>query len=164
MVKAGRRDLVPLTQKGAAQAAMLADSPVLKNAEIIISSPYTRALQTAALLNRALGLPLEVEYNLHEWVPDQHWAFDSMTQLQEIIEDFQSCNGIQHPDQPKCWEETDQLKKRVMDVLQKYTGFKTVIVVCHEMVIKSIVPVETVQHCEILEYSFQGDLKSEILS
>jgi glucosyl-3-phosphoglycerate phosphatase len=50
----------PLTDLGHAQAAAAAET--LANAGIrrIIASPYTRALQTAAPLSRALGLPVTV--------------------------------------------------------------------------------------------------------
>jgi broad specificity phosphatase PhoE len=44
---------------------------------LILTSPMTRALQTAALLSRALDLPLAVEFDLHEWVPDRTYSWST---------------------------------------------------------------------------------------
>lgn len=41
-----------------------------EGAEVIISSPYTRALQTAELINRNLSLDIFVEHDLREWRAD----------------------------------------------------------------------------------------------
>lgn len=65
------RDFAPLTEKGKQQAKMTAKDIRLKDAEIIVSSPYTRALQTAQIISRETGIPVEVEIALHEWMPDQ---------------------------------------------------------------------------------------------
>mgnify|MGYP001625292290 CR=1 FL=1 len=54
-------ELAPLTQKGVAQAKEAAHSPLLQGAQMILSSPYTRALQTAAEISRVTGLEIRVE-------------------------------------------------------------------------------------------------------
>ena len=48
------------------QAEAAARDPRLKNAEFIVSSPYTRALQTAQIISRETGLPVAVDLDLHE--------------------------------------------------------------------------------------------------
>ncbi|TOK03265.1 histidine phosphatase family protein, partial [Vibrio parahaemolyticus] len=47
----------------------------LEKAEVIISSPYTRALQTAEIINRKLGLELFVEHDLREWRADLNGGY-----------------------------------------------------------------------------------------
>jgi len=64
------RDLAPLSDKGIRQAEEAAKDPRLLGAELIISSPYTRALQTAAILSKQLRLDIKVEVDLHEWYKD----------------------------------------------------------------------------------------------
>ena len=55
------RDFAPLTEKGKQQVEMTAKDIRLIDAEIIVSSPYTRALQTAQIISRETGIPVEVE-------------------------------------------------------------------------------------------------------
>lgn len=65
------RDLAPLSEKGIIQAEETAKDERLKTAELIISSPYTRALQTAQIISRNTGIEVKVELDLHEWIPDK---------------------------------------------------------------------------------------------
>lgn len=50
------RDFAPLSEKGKEQAEITAKDVRLKSAEFIVSSPYTRALQTAQIISRETGL------------------------------------------------------------------------------------------------------------
>lgn len=61
-------ELSPLTENGRIQIKKVAEDPRLQNASIIISSPFTRALQTAAILSKELGLDMIVETDLNEWM------------------------------------------------------------------------------------------------
>lgn len=62
--------LAPLSPIGIDQAEAVAKSELLNDAELIVSSPYTRALQTAAIISNVRNLKINVEFNLHEWLPD----------------------------------------------------------------------------------------------
>ena len=44
----------------------------LCDAGIILSSPYTRALQTAAILSKELRIDMIVETDLHEWIANKN--------------------------------------------------------------------------------------------
>ena len=61
------RSFAPLSEKGKQQAEITAKDMRLKSAQLIVSSPYTRALQTAQIISRETGLQVEVEIDLHEW-------------------------------------------------------------------------------------------------
>lgn len=65
------RDFATLSEKGKQQAEITAKDARLKNAELIVSSPYTRALQTAQIISRETGIRVEVDIDLHEWMPDE---------------------------------------------------------------------------------------------
>lgn len=71
-LKGHGRDLVPLTNEGINQVYLTAKDVRLKEADIIVSSPYPRALQTDAILSKELGLEILVEFDLREWQPDLH--------------------------------------------------------------------------------------------
>ena len=51
-LKGGYRDLPCLTPNGVRQVNELSRNLRLKNVELILSSPYTRPLQTAAILSK----------------------------------------------------------------------------------------------------------------
>jgi flagellar biosynthesis protein FliQ len=63
-------ELAPLTEIGEKQAEEVALNELLRGTEIILSSPYTRCMQTSAIISRIRNIPLKVEIDLHEWVPD----------------------------------------------------------------------------------------------
>ena len=47
----------------------------LKEATLIVSSPYTRALQTAAIISKETGLDIKIEPDLREWEPDKTYQY-----------------------------------------------------------------------------------------
>lgn len=147
-------DLAPLTEIGIQQLKETSKDNRLKNCEIIVSSPYTRALQSAAILSKELGIDIEVDVDLHEWIPDiinfQHRTSEECFSLSR---DFDLHNGIHPKGEVKVWETKENMKRRINGVLEKYLKYNRVIVVCHEMVIKTIEYQEKVANGEIIEYS-----------
>ena len=59
-------DLAPLSEQGRRQAQELCQHPLLRSADLLVSSAMTRALETASYVACATGLPLRVEPLLHE--------------------------------------------------------------------------------------------------
>lgn len=57
----------PLTEMGRQQAAEAAEKLQGHGFERILVSPYTRALQTAHIINEVLGLPMVIEESIREW-------------------------------------------------------------------------------------------------
>jgi len=68
-------DLAPLDKDYIGEVINTSKDKRLKNAEIIISSPYTRALQTAAIISRENDLDIVVEPDLREWEPDLTYQY-----------------------------------------------------------------------------------------
>ena len=66
--------------------------------------------------------------------------------------DFDSHDGIPPKDQIKVWETAENMKNRMEKVLEKYSKYKKVIVVCHGMVIRTVKYQDKISHGEIIEY------------
>jgi broad specificity phosphatase PhoE len=96
MVAEGRPQiemLCPLSEEGVRQATQLSSDARLGRAEIIISSPYTRALQTSAILSKEMQLPLIVEYDLREWIPGTQPQSTKESFIKAFKEDLKKCNS-----------------------------------------------------------------------
>ncbi|MBE5961789.1 MAG: histidine phosphatase family protein [Lachnospiraceae bacterium] len=63
-------DLAQLSENGIQIAERASWDSRLDDAEIIVSSSYTRALQTAAIISKNRNLDIKIEVDLHEWIPD----------------------------------------------------------------------------------------------
>ena len=117
------RDFAPLTEKGKQQAEVTAKDIRLKDAEIIVSSPYTRALQTAQIISRETGIPVEVEIALHEWIPDQENLYKTSEESFASAREFTKFHG-EYPSGEKCkWESLSHMRKRVREVADKYSDY-----------------------------------------
>lgn len=153
-LKGAMRDYVPLTDNGVKQAEQLfSNHSYLEECELIISSPYTRSLQTAAIINTSLCKPIRVEFDLHEWTPD-NWQAESVQELEELYRDYMKHNG-QYPNGSKrLWETKENLIQRSCNVLWKYEDKSKVIVVCHGMIISTLMnlPSEDINLCGVYEY------------
>jgi len=148
------RDLAPLTANGINEVKKTAKDNRLINCEIIVSSPYTRALQTAAILSKELGIDLEVDVDLHEWIPDiVNFQHKTSQDCFDLCRDFELNNGIPPNNETKVWETAENMKNRMNSVLERYSKYQRVIVVCHGMVIRTIKYQEEIGHAEIVEYT-----------
>src|SRR5436309_12860545 len=56
----------PLTDRGRRQAAAAAKKLVATGIDLVLSSPYSRALQTAEIIRAAANVPAEIVPLLHE--------------------------------------------------------------------------------------------------
>lgn len=84
------RDLAPLTEKGIMQLKETAKDHRLKDCEIIVSSPYTRALQSAAIISKELSIDIDVDVDLHEWLPDSTFMFKTSEEAIALCNDFKA--------------------------------------------------------------------------
>nr|WP_305120954.1 histidine phosphatase family protein [Saccharibacillus sp. JS10] len=151
-LKGNGRDLVPLTARGQDQIVQTSTHPKLKQAELIISSPYTRAMQTAAILSRRLDLDIQVEYDLREWQPDLSFEYDSEERLLELRDDFDRYKGIRPVGEKKLWESREMLVRRLKQTLDRYRMYSHVIVAGHGTLFGSLVGRSDIVHGEMIEY------------
>lgn len=98
------RDFAPLSPKGREQAEIAAKDIRLKSADIIISSPYTRALQTAQIISRETGICVEVDIDLHEWIPDLNNLYKTSEESFASAHEFTRFNGEYPPGENFKWE------------------------------------------------------------
>lgn len=148
-------ELGRLTDLGVKQAEERALDNRLEDADLILASPYTRALQTAAIISRITNIPLTVENDLHEWMPDTNHQF-LIDDYDELFKEYIDSRGVRNNDTKYPWESYEALKKRVVNVLNKYKDYKKVIVVCHGLVIHSLTNFDDqVEHCGVREITIK---------
>ena len=149
------RDFAPLSEKGKQQAEITAKDARLKNAEHIVSSPYTRALQTAQIISRETGIQVEVDIDLHEWIPDENNQYETSEESFAFAREFTEFNG-EYPPGKKCrWESLSHMRKRMIRVADKYSDYDKIIFVGHGMVFRCLTYIEKMNPAEIIECTYQ---------
>lgn len=150
-VRGWATSFAPLTALGRVQIDAIARDFRLREAEAILCSSYARALESAALLSRALNKPLFVEYDLHEWLPQKDPLGDvDDALLHSAHRAFTEGEPVAH-DGP--WETIDEVRARVLRVLERYGHLRSVVVVSHAVVIGAVVGTRRkIDHAEIVAY------------
>lgn len=153
------RDLAPLTDLGRQQAARAADNPLLAGCQLIIASPYTRALQTAAIISRKTGLDLLVETDLHEFIPDKTFQVKGEAENKALHRDFMHCRGEYPPGETRKWETIAEITARTKPVLDRYValGYEKIAIVAHGGVIRRYTGVGLIAHGEACEIDYTQD-------
>lgn len=135
-------DLAPLTARGTKQAVTAAGRLSAAGVTALVSSPMTRALQTAGLVAAHLGLPLQVDVDLREWLPDDTFSWRSYAEVQAAGEDFERCGGEWPAGQRRAWEPLSAVRQRACAALARSLtrlgGDDVLVAVCHEMVIRAV--------------------------
>lgn len=145
-------DLAPLSEKGKEQATLIISKIKEINPDILLASPTARTLETALHIVAELPLKFAVEFDLHEWVPDVDFSWRTLEEVLEIQNEF-DLGGGEHPaDTEKSWETFSMIRKRVLNVFEKYAELEKVFVVCHGMVMRALTGKEKIENTEILEY------------
>lgn len=147
-------DLAPLNKEKIKDVINTSKDKRLKNAQIIVSSPYTRALQTAAIISKETGIDIEVDSDLREWQPDLTFKYKSKDEMEELYADYNKCEGIYPQGEEKKWESKESLRKRAMSVIEKYKKYDCVIIVAHKMLFKTITNAKGMEPAEIFEIEF----------
>ena len=127
--------IIPLTENGISQIENASKALSTEAPQLVISSPMSRALQSAAILSRILDLPLRVEFDLHEWICG--WR-DSIELVSETEAEMRELGGEWPLGETRDWEPMSSVRDRVSRVLGRYRTFQRVVVVCHETVIFSL--------------------------
>jgi broad specificity phosphatase PhoE len=150
--------LVPLSEAGIEQARQVANNPLLEGAQLVISSPYTRAMQTAAEIVRTTGLPLAVEPDLHELMSDRTGAPHSKAEQDALHKDFLACHGSWPEGEERAWETVEQLSARVTGALNRYIHYDKVVVVTHGGVIRRFVKEPDIGYCVPYVVQMEGGI------
>jgi len=131
-------DIAPLAPVGERQVADQVNKIVEFDPQIVIASPVTRALHTAALLLTELHVPLKVEFDLYDWLPDIGLQRLTMDELRARQSEFNSLKGEWPVGETRLWESASSMRQRVLAVLGKYLGYSRVLAVCHQEPIRVV--------------------------
>ena len=149
------RSFAPLSECGLKQAEETAKDIRLLDADLIICSPYTRALQTAAIISREIDKEIVVEPELHEWVVDKTNSITSSEEVAMLGKEFQEYKGVYPEGQEMRLETLSSLKKRIKRVADKYADYDKVIVVGHGMAFRVLKYIENIAPGEIIECEYE---------
>lgn len=153
------RDLGQLTHKGIEQASTVAKDKRLDGASIIVSSPYTRALQTAAIISKERSLDISIEVDIHEWLPDLTFNYISDEEVKIASHECTGYKGEYPYDDTKNWERLSVVANRAFKGLEKYLSYDKIIVVAHGIVIRQFKYHNDIPYCGIVEVDFHKDFK-----
>lgn len=117
-------NLSPLSENGIQQIKETAKDLRLTDADIILSSPYTRALQTAAILSKEIGIEIAVETDLHEWVANKNYIYDEDEKAEKSYQQYVDNQGEYQDGVDEVWESKQMMEERVLAVLKKYSQYK----------------------------------------
>lgn len=134
-------DLVPLTQQGIDDVRNLARAMAGLGLQRVVSSPLTRALQSAFVVAEELELPLpEVEFDLREWQPTVAGLPLPPAEIDRALNALWS--GVlseEYDGSP--FEDVASLRNRVRVVLSRQLGSTPTLIVTHGVVIWSMTSV-----------------------
>lgn len=146
-------NLASLSEDGIKQAKSLQSYiKQLPNAKIV-SSPYTRALQTAYIASERTDIT--VEYDLHEWLPDDRFRI-SIEKISERNQYFK--NHTQNVN----YETNDKMQSRFASVIEKYKNEDILIIFSHARIIASFLESIGIgeiylKNCQIAEIEYNNN-------
>lgn len=149
------KNIAPLTEQGKWQATKVAENEQLKDAQLIISSPYCRALETAHIIATINNLPIVVEPMLHEWESDEDFNISDKHISDEIEKEFIKNKGKHNNLCKYYWESLDALGQRAKMVLDKYAMNDKIVVVSHAMLMRQFLYKKEIRHCELIEVDYE---------
>jgi broad specificity phosphatase PhoE len=149
-------ELAPLTELGCKQAEDVAFDSRLNGSEIIVSSPYTRCMQTAAIISRIKDIPITVEIDLHEWLPDINFL-NRQGEGEELCDDFKRNKGRWPKGETRRWETIDMIADRLIRTLNKYICYKKVVFVIHGMLMHQLNQYKNIPNCFVDEIHYDAD-------
>lgn len=138
------RDLAALNEAGIEQVLASCEMNLKHvKADVIFTSPYTRSLQSAALVASRMGLVTKVVHDLHEWLPDTTFQYKTYQELKAIYADFYKNKGVLPSEEAYTeftrWEPLETFRMRIQKALAPYENdYESAIVIAHGMVIQSL--------------------------
>lgn len=136
-LRGAANDLAPLTSRGIAQVERQADLLAVHNIQYVVSSPMTRALQSASIAAQRLAVQLRVEFDLHEWVPDLTYLWTEPSQIEGALDAMRAGVAPEDFNGPPYENESD-LRARAKTAMLRHAAPGPVLVVTHGIVIWSV--------------------------
>lgn len=145
-------NLSPLSAEGVKEIENTSKDKRLLEAGIILSSPYTRAVQTAAILSKKLQKDIVIETDLHEWMANKNYIYEDDEKADKNYHEFIELKGVYPAEHDRDWEDMRSMRKRILPVLEKYKNYQKIIVACHGIVIQSLCNGYHPENGEIVEF------------
>jgi uncharacterized phosphatase len=145
-----RRDFAPLTARGVAQVQASAMELMGAQPALVVSSPYTRTLQTGALLAAAFGCELRVDPALHDWLPVRDGRTPvAVETVRRAVDEYKvwRSSGVLPSDRQ--WETDAEMAERLRATVKHHRSSGPLVIVSHEAVIKAAAGSETVDLASI---------------
>jgi broad specificity phosphatase PhoE len=154
-------DLIPLSAEGVTNADAVGPRLMDAGVQLIITSPMARALQTAMIVSWHVQCPVEVELDLHEWVPDlsQRWSSGETPRL--AYEELARLGGEWPAGERRAWEPHSSVRGRVNAVLDRYRDRGVVAVVCHAGVIEAMTGEKDIAPCGIVSFAVEAAVRPD---
>ncbi len=133
-------DSAPLTAAGAKQAEELADLLSGIGATYLVSSPFTRALQSAAIIGHRLALGVRVDYDLRDWLPDNIGSWRGAADVRAAQAELDAYGGEWPMGLQRPWEPLSRVRERARAALARHTASTDgpVLAITHAMVIRAL--------------------------
>ena len=134
----------PLSAYGIYQALELVQQLRGQNVAQVFCSPHLRALQTAQPTAHALGLDIQVEFGLREWLhPEWSRELPATLPARSNPAPIKIKNSYQSLLQPKYPETEQELRSRADRMVEKLVTASTtdVLIVAHKHILLSIVSI-----------------------
>ena len=151
-------ELGPLKPEGIAQAEEAAKDIRIQDADLIVASPYPRALQTAAIVSRQIDRPIDVAVGIFEWLPRIDYSAPSHTEITEAWKEYKANAGVHTPeDKYPHWETHAQMRARALKALKPYLerdDIQKLLIVCHGGIMRALMnqpSLKKIHYCEIRE-------------
>lgn len=141
-------DTAPLSPAGTKQAEALADLLSGIGATYLVSSPFTRALHSAAIVGHRLALGVRVDYDLRDWLPDSAGWWRGVADVRAALAEFEEFGGEWPDGIPRAWEPLSRVRERARGALARHTASTDgpVLVITHAMVIRSLTGEQGTEH------------------
>lgn len=146
-------DFAPLTDKGRQQAQEAADAFASSGLDVIVSSPMTRAVETASVVSAALKVPMRIALDLREWLPDETMSWTTAEEVVGAYEDMLRHEGVRPEGNLLRWEPLPAVRARAEAAIAALPKDLTVLVICHAVVIYALTGQENTEHCGIVAYN-----------
>ena len=147
-------DLAPLTENGIKMVESISFDSRLDNAEIIVCSPLTRTMQTAAIISKNRQLDIRVELDLQEWIPNLSFQYSSEEEFLKAEKLCTQYKGVRPDDCEIKFENFEDVFNRAKTALLRYSSYKKIIAVSHSVVIRRFVSYPNIPRCGIIEIDF----------
>ena len=161
----------PLCEEGVLEIKKLAQNQIFEDSDLLVSSPYTRTMQTASIIGQKYNLQINPNVLLHEWIPDNSSNYTTKEELVKNIRlarsEFAEHSNDENYVYDSRFEPLIHVRNRALEALKEYYEYDKVIVVAHSVLISMLFPypvrLKTGEYIETTSEELDKNFKQKIL-